>query len=175
MAKNTMLIHPRLGSYTFIGCVLTDLALAVDAPFESDHCGRCRACLDACPTEALGDARTLDARRCISYLTIEQRGPFAAEQGERIGPWLFGCDLCQEVCPWNDKFAQPASDPRLVPRPELMRPNLAALTSLDASQFRARYADTAFARAGREGLARNARQVIFNRAAPPPRARETAE
>lgn len=161
LAKNTMLIHPGHGSYTFIGSVLTDLALAVDAPFAADHCGSCTACLDACPTGALPAPRRLDARRCISYLTIERRGPFGADQGPLIGDWLFGCDLCQEACPWN-KFAGPATDPRLHPRPELMAPDLDALAPLDEAAFAARYADTAFARPGLTGITRNARWVRDN-------------
>lgn len=160
MAKNTMLIHPRHGSYTFIGSVLTDLALAVDAPFTADHCGSCRACLDACPTGALPAARELDARRCISYLTIERRGPFTDREGPLIGNWLFGCDLCQEACPWNDKFAGPATDPRLQPRRELMAPDL---TSFDEPTFASRYGDTCFARPGPAGLARNASWIRKNR------------
>ena len=163
MAKNTMLIHPRHGSYTFIGSVLTDLEMAVDAPFVADHCGSCRACLDACPTGALPAPRRLDARRCISYLTIERRGPLAADEGPLLDDWLFGCDLCQEACPWN-KFAGPATDPRLQPRPELMAPDLDALVTLDETAFAARYADTAFARPGSEGLRRNADWVRRNRA-----------
>ena len=156
MAKNTMLIHPRHGSYTFIGSVLTDLELAVDEPFTADHCGSCRACLDACPTGALPAARELDARRCISYLTIERRGPFSDDEGPLIGDWLFGCDLCQEACPWNDKFAGPATDPRLQPRPELMSPDL----NFDEE---ARYADTCFARPGVAGLRRNASWIQKNK------------
>lgn len=163
LAKNTMLIHPRLGSYTFIGGVLTDLELACDAPFATDHCGSCRACLDACPTAAFPAARELDARRCISYLTIEKRGAFGAEDGARIGPWLFGCDVCQEVCPWNGKFAQPATEPRFTPRPELVSPDPHELLALDDEAFAARYADTAFERPGRAGMARNAAQVLANR------------
>ena len=164
IAKNTMLIHPRLGSFTFIGCVLTDLALAIDAPFATDHCGTCRACLDACPTAAFPAARTLDARRCISYLTIEHRGPFAAQQGRLIGEWLFGCDVCQDVCPWNHKFTVSTNEPRFAPRPELAAPMPRDLSALSEDEFRRRYADTAFERAGRDGLARNARQVLANRA-----------
>ena len=163
MAKNTMLIHPELGSFTFIGCVLTDLALAVDAPFVADHCGSCRACLDACPTEAFPRPRVLDARRCISYLTIEHRQPFTAEQGASIGDWLFGCDICQDVCPWNGKFAAPTDEPRFAPRLELVAPDLRALAGLDAHAFRQRYAETAFARPGARGITRNARQVMANR------------
>jgi epoxyqueuosine reductase len=162
IAKNTMLIHPRLGSFTFIGCVLTDLALAIDPPFAADHCGSCRACLDACPTDAFPAARVLDARRCISYLTIEHRGPFGAEQGRKIGAWLFGCDRCQDVCPWNEKFAQPTAEPRFAPRDEVVAPDLEELLHLDANAFRQRYADTAFERPGVRGIARNARQVIAN-------------
>jgi epoxyqueuosine reductase len=163
IAKNTMLIHPRLGSFTFIGCVLTDLALALDPPFAADHCGTCRACLDACPTDAFPAAHTLDARRCISYLTIERRGPFDAAQGAMIGEWLFGCDLCQDVCPWNGKFALPTGEPRFAPRPELVAPDLEELAGLDEDEFRRRYADTAFERPGVAGMARNARQVTANR------------
>ncbi len=170
IAKNTMLIHPRLGSFTFIGCVLTDLPLAVDAPFAADQCGSCRACLDVCPTGAFPRARVLDATRCISYLTIEHRGPFTAAQGAMIGDWLFGCDRCQDVCPWNDKFALPTDEPRFAPRAELVAPELEALVGLDADGFRSRYADTAFARAGAGGISRNALQVVANRNDSPQRA-----
>jgi epoxyqueuosine reductase len=161
LAKNTMLISPQHGSYTFIGSVLTDLELAVDEPFATDHCGTCRACLDACPTGALPVPRRLDARRCISYLTIERRGSLEPD-GALIGDWLFGCDLCQEACPWNDKFAAPATEPRFAPRAELVRPDLDQLEGLDDAAFDARYADTAFARPGRERMIRNARLVRKN-------------
>jgi epoxyqueuosine reductase len=162
IAKNTMLIHPRLGSFTFIACVLTDLALALDTPFAADHCGSCRACLDACPTDAFPNPRTLDARRCISYLTIEHRGDFTAEQGRQVGEWLFGCDVCQDVCPWNDKFALPTDEPRFTPRREVVAADLQQLAAIDAQAFRRRYAGTAFERAGQAGIARNARQVLAN-------------
>lgn len=164
MARNTMLIHPRQGSYTFIGSVLTDLELTVDAPFTADHCGTCRACLDACPTGALPAPRVLDARRCISYLTIERRGPFRDDEGPAIGDWLFGCDLCQEACPWN-KFAGPVTDPRLQPRPELTDPDL----DFDDATFAATYADTCFARPGVTGLRRNAEWVKKNQPQRPQR------
>lgn len=162
IAKNTMLIHPGIGSYTFIGCVLTDLPLACDAPFASDHCGSCRACLDACPTDAFPGERVLDARRCISYLTIEHRGPFDALQSAAVGDWLFGCDVCQEVCPWNDKFARPASEPRLRPRPQLANPSLALLSNINPSEFAETYAGTAFERTRDSGLRRNAAAVVAN-------------
>ena len=165
IAKNTMLIRPGLGSFTFIGSVFTDLPLAIDVPFAADHCGRCRRCLDACPTDAFPDERRLDATRCISYLTIEYRKPFSAEQGAMIGDWLFGCDICQDVCPWNLKFAPLTDESRFGPRPELARPDPGELIEIDAEEYRQRYADTAFERLGAANLARNARQVEVNRRA----------
>ena len=165
IAKNTLLIHPRLGSFTFIGSVFTDLPLAIDAPFVADHCGSCRACLDACPTDAFPQVRVLDARRCISYLTIEHRDAFTPDQGAMIGEWLFGCDVCQDVCPWNDKFALLTDEARFAPRPELMAPSPTELAEIDDAAFAQRYRHTAFERAGAAGIARNAEQVLVNREA----------
>jgi len=167
IAKNTMLIHPRLGSFTFIGTVLTDLELSVDAPFAADRCGTCRRCLETCPTEAFAAPRLLDARRCISYLTIEHRGSFDPEQGGMIGIWLFGCDLCQEVCPWNRKFAPTSNEPRFAARPAVTRADLDDLAHMDACSFADLFGDTAFERAGPAGIARNARQVLRNLARAP--------
>ena len=163
IGKNTMLIDPSLGSFTFIGSVFTDLELAADEPFETDHCGSCRLCLDHCPTGAFPAERVLDATRCVSYLTIELRGAFDAAQAPLVGDWLFGCDVCQDVCPWNEKFAPTTVEPRFAPRPAVVRPDLAGLASPDAATFDRQYADTAFERPGPEGLARNARQVVRNR------------
>ncbi len=162
IAKNTMLIHPSVGSYTFIGCVLTDLDLECDVPFSTDHCGSCQACIEACPTDAFPENRVLDARRCISFLTIEYRSDFDAEQSPAIGDWVFGCDICQEVCPWNGKFALPTKEPRFTPRPNLAKPDLSTLLEQSESEFADHYNGTAFERTRRSGIQRNARAVTEN-------------
>ncbi len=163
IGKNTMLIDPGIGSFTFIGVVLTDAALAPDLPFEADRCGSCRACLDACPTGAFAAPHVLDARRCISYLTIEHRGEFGAAEQRRVGEWLFGCDVCQDVCPWNVTFARPTRDAELAVRPELADPDLTALLDLGPDAFEHRFGDTAFERPGAPGMRRNATAVLGNR------------
>ena len=136
IAKNTMLIHPRLGSFTFIGSgAHRPRAGGRRALRQPTTAGSCRACLDACPTDAFPAARVLDARRCISYLTIEHRGPFAAGEGRLIGDWLFGCDVCQDVCPWNEKFAAPTDEPRFAPRAGAgRRPTSRSCCHLDAGR-----------------------------------------
>jgi epoxyqueuosine reductase len=163
IAKNTMLIHPHIGSFTFIGVVLTDAPLSPDLPFDADRCGTCRACLDACPTQAFPDERVLDARRCISYLTIERRGEFTADERAMVGEWLFGCDVCQDVCPWNVRFAAATLDPGFAPRAELAAPDVFALLDAGEPAFAARYGDTAFERPGAAGMRRNAAAVLHNR------------
>jgi epoxyqueuosine reductase len=161
IGKNTNLLDESLGSYFFIGVVLTTAALDHDAPVP-DRCGTCRACLDACPTAAFTAPYVLDARRCISYLTIEHRGLIDESVRSGIGDWLFGCDVCQEVCPWNRK-AQPTREATFAaaapPGP------LDALLGLDERAFRARFAGTALMRAKRSGLLRNAATVLGNRGA----------
>lgn len=165
IGKNTMLIDPERGSFSFIGCLLTDLELAPDTPFDEDRCGTCRACLDACPTAAFVEPRVLDATRCISYLTIESRSDVPEPLRAPIGDNLFGCDICQDVCPWNVKFARATAEPRFAAPVSDRRPALAQLAVLDDAGFTRHFAHTAMERAGAAGLRRNARVVLGNRPA----------
>ena len=159
IGKNTNLIAVGGGSYFFIGTVLTTAALVADGP-AADHCGTCTACLDACPTRAFVGPWVLDARRCLAYLTIEHRGDVADEWKPEMREWLFGCDVCQEVCPWNRK-APSAREPALAPSAPL--PSLEALLEMDEATFRARFRGSAMSRARRAGLARNAALMLGNR------------
>lgn len=154
--KNTMLINPKLGSFFFLGALFLDAPLEPDDPFTTDHCGSCTRCLDACPTQAFVAPHVLDARRCISYLTIELKGAHTPEQAAMVGDHLFGCDICQEVCPWNAKFSRAADEAAFAPRPELTSPNTAAFASMDDAEFKARFGDTPLSRAKLRGLQRNA-------------------
>jgi epoxyqueuosine reductase len=159
IGKNTNLIAVGGGSYFFIGTVLTTAALLPDGP-AADHCGTCTACLDACPTQAFVGPWVLDARRCLAYLTIEHRGDVGDEWKPQMRDWLFGCDVCQEVCPWNRK-APPAREPALAPSAPL--PSLEELLAMDEPAFRARFRGSAMSRAKRAGLARNAALMLGNR------------
>ncbi len=167
VGKNTLLLNRKLGSWFFLAALLTDLDLECDLPHETDHCGTCTACLDACPTQAFTAPYVLDARRCISYLTIELRGPIPEELRSGVGDWLFGCDVCQDVCPWNHR-APLAEEATFAPAAGMNAIDLAALFSLDDAAFRARFRHTPLWRAKRRGLLRNAAIVLGNR--PDPRA-----
>lgn len=161
IGKNTTLINRRLGSWFFLAALLTTETLKYDEPNRADHCGTCRACLDACPTGALIGPRQLDARKCISYLTIESREPIPEEYRAAVGDRLFGCDACQEACPWN-RETPTSSEPVFQPRPEMNPVELAELQSLDEEEFRRRFRHTPFWRAKREGIGRNAEIVAMN-------------
>lgn len=163
IAKNTMLISPRHGSFFFLGALLLDLDLPADAPFDADRCGSCTRCLDACPTGAFVAPRVLDANRCISYLTIEHRSEIAAELQPLMGGLVYGCDVCQDVCPWNHRFATEPSDPALAPRPENVSPDTVELATLSESGFRERFKGSPIRRTKHSGLTRNARIALRNR------------
>jgi epoxyqueuosine reductase len=158
--KHTNLVSREFGSWLFLGEIYLSLALAPDAT-ESDHCGACRRCLDACPTNAFPAPYRLDARRCISYLTIEHKGPIPYELRPLIGNRIFGCDDCLAVCPWN-KFARITEEPEFLPREGLTAPLLAELAMLDDAGFRARFAGTAVKRIGRNRFLRNVLIAIGN-------------
>jgi epoxyqueuosine reductase len=165
IGKNTLLLNTRAGSWFFLAALLTDLELEYDLPHAADHCGTCRACLDACPTDAFVEAYVLDPRKCISYLTIESRQPIPSELRAPIGDWLFGCDVCQEVCPWNHRA--PTTDERgLQPLGGMTAVELAELFELDEEHFRARFRHTPLWRPKRRGLLRNAAIVLGNQLAP---------
>lgn len=162
--KNTCLIHPRLGSYLFLGEILTDLDLQPDTTLSAGiGCGRCIRCLVACPTDAFVAPFVLDSRRCISYLTIELRGPIPKELRPLLGNRIFGCDICQEVCPWNLHFARPGREPAFYPVDlDRAAPPLLDLIELTEEGFHARFGDTPVKRAGRRGLLRNVAVALGN-------------
>jgi epoxyqueuosine reductase len=152
--KNTMLLTRDRGSYFFLAEIFTDVEFEASAAPYRDHCGTCRRCLDLCPTHALEDGYVMEPRKCISYLTIENRGPIPRDLRPKIGMWLFGCDICQEVCPWNEEGRDDGDD-RLMPSlPELM--------TLDDAGFGQRFTRSAIKRAKRRGLLRNAAVVLGN-------------
>ena len=160
--KNTMLIDPRAGSYFFLSSIVTDIALPIDQPIDVDHCGTCTACLDACPTGALPEPRVLDASKCISALTIEDHGVVPESLRPGVGDWIFGCDICQEVCPWN-RHAPGSDEPALQPRDGEVSLDLAELLALDEEGFRKRFRGSPLLRAKRRGLLRSAAIALGNR------------
>jgi len=158
--KHTNLVSRDFGSWLFLGAILTDLDLLPDPP-ETDHCGQCRACLDTCPTDAFPAPYRLDARRCISYLTIEHEGPIPRELRSAIGNRIYGCDDCLAVCPWN-KFASVGREAKLAARADLEAPPLAELARLDDASFRALFAGGPIKRVGRARFVRNVMIAIGN-------------
>lgn len=165
--KNTNLINPKLGSFFLLGALFVDLELEPDAPFATDHCGTCRRCLDACPTDAIVEEGVVDARRCISYLTIELRGAIPEALREAMGELLFGCDVCQEVCPWNEKFARalPEGSP-FAPREALGGKDAGALArevvAMSRDEYLIAFRGSPLKRPKLHGLKRNAAVVLGN-------------
>jgi epoxyqueuosine reductase len=164
--KNTNLINPKLGSFLFIGALLVDLELEADAPFEADRCGSCTRCLDACPTQAFVAPRVLDATRCISYLTIESRGGIPPELRESVGGLIYGCDICQDVCPWNHKFSTEAREPAFAPREAIAGKDARTLAreilAMTEEAFSVAFRGSPMKRAKLRGLKRNAAVVLGN-------------
>jgi epoxyqueuosine reductase len=164
--KNTMLINPRAGSFFFLGSLLVDLELESDAPFATDHCGTCRRCLDACPTRALAEPRVLDATKCIAYLTIELKGEIPTDLRPLIGELIYGCDICQEVCPWNEKFSLPLREPAFRPRAAIAGKDARTLAreilAMTDEDFRTDFKGSPMKRAKLRGLKRNAAVVLGN-------------
>ncbi len=165
VGKNTLLLNKQQGSYFFLAALLTDVELQYDRPFAADHCGTCRACLDACPTDAFPEPYVLDATKCISYLTIELREAIPTGLREGVGDWLFGCDVCQQVCPWND-HASPSGESVFAPLPQRNPVDLIALMQLDDDAFRQAFRKTPLWCAKRRGVLRNAAIVLGNHPTP---------
>jgi len=170
IGRNTLLIHPDYGSMFFLGGLLLSLDLAADEPTPGEgaqyqgraDCGSCRRCLNACPTHAFPAEYILNSRLCISYQTIENRGDIPTELRPKMGNWIFGCDVCQEVCPWVKRYSRVSRAPWLEPDPDRMAPRLDELASLDEAGFLQRFAGTPVMRAKRGGLLRNVAVALGN-------------
>ncbi len=161
IGKNTLLLNRNMGSYFFLAALLTSIELPADDPLDRDHCGSCTACLDACPTAAFVEPHVLNASRCISYLTIEYRGTIPDELSERMGGWIFGCDVCQMVCPWNRKRNAEVTE-ALQPTGSLDRESLEHWLTIDEKEFRTFYRHTPFWRTKLSGMQRNAMIAAAN-------------
>ena len=159
--KNTMLINKRAGSWLLLAALLTDLELETDVAHSTSHCGTCTRCLDVCPTDAFVAPYVLDARRCISYLTIELKNQIPVELRDGVGDWLFGCDLCQDVCPWNRK-APITSEPAFLPQADLHPADALQILKMSDVEFQARFQHSPLGRPGWDGLRRNAAIVLGN-------------
>jgi len=169
IGKNTCLINPRLGSYVMLAEILLSIELDPDPPFEADRCGRCTRCIQACPTGCILPDRTLDARRCISYLTIELKGSIPSDLRALLGGWVFGCDICQMVCPWNrsaafstELRAGPEGEAAFAPRPEITCPDLLQELALTSEEFNRKFKDSPIKRAKRHGYLRNVAVALGN-------------
>jgi epoxyqueuosine reductase len=162
IGKNSCLIHPQQGSYFLLAELLLGVALDPDPPFLPDLCGRCRRCIDACPTACILPDRSLDAGRCLSYLTIELKGAVPAPLRPLVGDWVFGCDVCQQVCPWNVRFSALQGDPAFTPRPATPRPELRRELELSPDEFRLQFKGSPVKRAKRRGYLRSVAVALGN-------------
>ncbi|MCW5876911.1 MAG: tRNA epoxyqueuosine(34) reductase QueG [Anaerolineales bacterium] len=166
IGKNSMLINPQAGSYFLLAEILLGVELVADAPIESDHCGSCTRCIEACPTDCILPDRTLDASRCIAYLTIELKGPIPRELRPAVGDLVFSCDICQEVCPWNQRFAPAAGAELLESRPERSDVDLSSELLAGRAAFNQRYKGSPLKRSKRRGYLRNLAVAAGNSADP---------
>ncbi len=171
IGKNTCLIHPRFGSYFLLAEILLGLPLAPDPPFVADRCGTCTRCLEACPTDCILPDRTIDASRCISYLTIELKGTIPLELRTQVGEWVFGCDICQQVCPWNQHASPLEVDPAFLPPAGRSQLDLANELALAPAAFNRKFKGTPVRRARRRGYLRSAAVALGNRSRGQPEAK----
>ena len=162
IGKNSCLIAPQAGSYFVLAEILLGIKLPPDEPLIHDHCGSCTDCIEACPTSCILSNRTIDANRCISYLTIEEKGNLPMEYRSQIGNWIFGCDVCQQVCPWNQRFALPSKEPRFAARPERVFPTLEEVLMLTPEAFSRGFKGSPIKRTKRRGFLRNVAAAIGN-------------
>jgi epoxyqueuosine reductase len=165
IGKHANLITRSHGSWVFLGEIITTLDLEPDSP-AVDHCGTCTLCIEACPTQAIVQPYVVESQRCLSYLTIEHRGPIEGDVRDHFEGWVFGCDICQDVCPWNKKFATPTDDDRFAPREGNLEPDLYEWGQMDSAEFRRRFSGSPIKRAKHEGLRRNI-QILTGDQEPP--------
>jgi len=160
--KHTNLITRDYGSWIFLGEMILDIDLEVDAPFSEDLCGTCTACIDACPTQALNEYQ-IDSRKCISYLTIEHRGTFSIPDEQKLDQWIYGCDICQEVCPWNEKYGKSTNETSFYPRKDILHWDREKWSSMDEDGFRKLFRKSAVKRTKYSGLKRNIKSNLKNK------------
>jgi epoxyqueuosine reductase len=165
IGKNTCLINPKIGSYFFLAEILLSLVVEPNAPFTANRCGTCTRCINTCPTGAILPDRTIDARRCISYLTIENKGSIPPDLRQKMGNWVFGCDLCQMACPWNQHIGSDF-DPSFAPRTGILSPKLVPDLALTSQEFNRKFKDSPIQRTKRRGYLRNIAVVLGNSSAP---------
>jgi epoxyqueuosine reductase len=162
IGKNTCLINPAQGSYILLAEILLGIDLEPDPPFTADRCGSCTRCIDACPTACILPDRTIDAKSCISYLTIELKNPIPAQLRPQLDNWIFGCDICQQVCPWNERFATSTSDQAFTIRPGVIDPDLLTELELSPEEFNRKFKNHPIKRAKRRGYLRNVAVALGN-------------